>query len=240
MNTILFDLDGTLLPLDTEKFIQGYFMYLAKKLSGHINPKELSNHVWNSTKYMVKNLDSNKTNKEAFFEDFQTRVENDINTIYPILDDFYKNDFTILKNLTNPNVLSAKIINILKEKGYDLVIATNPMFPKDAIYHRVEWAGLNVDDFKLITTYENMHYCKPNLEYYKEILSTIDKKGNEVMMVGNDVQEDIIAAKLGIKTFLINDLKIDRNEGSITPDYEGSLEEFYDFALNLPVRGHME
>lgn len=237
MNTILFDLDGTLLPLNMEQFAQGYFAHLAKKLSDHINPKELSNHIWGSTKYMVKNLEPNKTNKEAFFEDFSNRIENDLNVLHPILDDFYRNDFGSLKSLTQPTDLSKKIVSILLEKGYDLVIATNPMFPKDAIYHRVEWAGLNAEDFKLITTYENMHYCKPNLEYYEEILSIIGKRSDEVMMVGNDAQEDMIASKLGAKTYLVNDCIIDRKEGDITPDYEGTLEEFYNFAVNLPARG---
>lgn len=240
MNTILFDLDGTLLPLNMEEFTQAYFSQLAIKLSDHINPEELSSHVWGSTKYMVKNLEPNKTNKEAFFEDFKTRVDNDLNILHPIFEEFYKEDFKGLKSVTNPTDLSKKIVDTLKEKGYELVIATNPMFPRDAIYHRVEWAGLEREDFKLITTYEDMHFCKPNVEYYQEILSIIGKRSEEVMMVGNDAQEDIIASKLGIKTFLVNDYLIDRKVGNLSPDYEGTLEDFYNFVLKLPIRGDKE
>lgn len=240
MKTILFDLDGTLLPLDMEEFTQEYFAQLASKLSDHINPQKLPEFIWASTKCMINDLDSNRTNLEVFFEDFKTRIDSNLDEIKPILDKFYKEDFKQLKKVVNPNSLSKKIIDELKVKNYDLVIATNPLFPKDAIYHRVEWAGLNPDDFKLITTYESMHFCKPNLEYFKEILSIIGNESEDVMMVGNDVQEDIIASKLGIKTFLIEDCKIDRGLGDFNPDHKGTLEDFYSFVKELPSRGAVE
>jgi len=190
MNTILFDLDGTLLPLDMEEFTQGYFAQLATKLSDHINPKDLPKIVWTSTKHMVKDTNKDKTNMEAFFEDFKTRIDTDLEDLHPL-------------------------------------------FPKEAIYHRIKWAGLEPDDFELVTTYEGMHYCKPHLEYYEEILELIDKEPNDVMMVGNNVDEDIVASKLGIKTYLIEDYKIDSGNNDLTPDYKGSLEDFYQFVKEL-------
>lgn len=233
MNTILFDLDGTLLPLDMEEFTQAYFTQLANKLSDHINPKELPKLIWASTKYMISDTNPDKTNKEAFFEDFKTRINNDIELLNPILDEFYNKDFKQLKDVVYPSDLSKKIIDKLKTKNFDLVIATNPLFPKEAIYHRIQWAGLDKDDFRLITTYEEMHYCKPNPKYYQEILQKIDKTSDEVMMVGNDEYEDMIASKLGIKTYLIEDYKIDRENNRIEPDYRGNLKDFYEFIKEL-------
>ncbi len=234
MNTILFDLDGTLLPVDLEEFTHAYFTLLSKKLSNHINPNKVPELIWASTKYMISNLDNNKINMEAFFEDFQTRIDNNLEELHPILNEFYKEDFKELKSIVYPNQLASEIITILKEKKYDIVLATNPLFPKQATHHRIEWAGLNKDDFKLITTYENTHFCKPNLEYYTEILELINRKNSDVMMIGNDVQEDIIASKLGIKTYLLNNYKIDRKKGNIVPDYEGSFEDLYEFVKELP------
>ncbi|WP_279230314.1 HAD family hydrolase [Thermohalobacter berrensis] len=233
MNTFLFDLDGTLLPLDLKEFTQAYFKELTKKLAGKINPKELQKLILKSTNYMVSNLEENKTNKEAFFEDFQKNINIDINSIKVQFEEFYKNEFKNLKEIVCPNPIVKKIIKLLKSKGYTLVIATNPIFPKEAIYHRIEWAGLNINDFDLITTFEKMHFCKPNIEYYQEILNILNKEPEDVMMIGNDLLEDMIASKLGIKTYLIEDYMIDRSDKNIEPDYRGSLEEFYKFVKDL-------
>ncbi|MTI49429.1 HAD family hydrolase [Sporosalibacterium faouarense] len=236
MKAVLFDLDGTLLPLDMEEFTQAYFAQLATKLSSHINPKDLPGFVWASTKYMISNLESNKTNEEAFFEDFATRIDNKLEELHPIFEEFYKEDFKNLRSVVKPNILSKEIINELKRKNYDLVVATNPLFPKEAIHHRIQWAGLDINDFKLITTYENMHFCKPNLEYYEEILKKIGHESKDIMMVGNDMEEDIIASKLGIKTFLIEDYIIDRETEGLKPDYRGSMEDLYNHVKELPLR----
>lgn len=235
MNTVLFDLDGTLLPLDVEEFTKAYFTELCKKLSPVIAPEILPKLIWDSTEYMVNNLEENKTNMEAFFEDFQKRIDKNIEDLKLVFDEFYRFDFKNLRSVVYPNPLVKESIDLLKKKGYELVVATNPIFPKEAIYQRIEWAGLEKDDFRLITTYENMHFCKPNIQYYKEILSILDKKPGDAMMVGNDLLEDMVASKIGIKTFLIEDYMIDRQDMNIVPDYRGSLQEFYKFVEKLPT-----
>jgi len=234
MNTILFDLDGTLLPLDMEEFTKAYFSELCKKLAPKLDPQTLPKLVWASTDYMIKNLDKDKTNMESFFEDFQKRIDVKVEDLMPTFHEFYKIDFRKLKDVVKPNPMIKEMIKSLKDKGYDLVIATNPLFPKDAIYHRVEWAGLDVNDFKLITTYENMHFCKPNLEYYNEILDIINRNSREVMMVGNDVQEDMVAGKLGIKTFLLTDYIIDRENTSFKEYSSGNMNDLLELVNVLP------
>ena len=96
---------------------------------------------------------------------------------------------------------AAKTVNALKDRGYRLVLATNPIFPLVATKNRASWAGLSVDDFELCTTYENSSFCKPNIKYYGEILSKLGMAPEECLMVGNDVDEDMIAEKLGMKFF---------------------------------------
>lgn len=56
ITTVLFDLDGTLLPMDQDVFIKDYFGRLAKKLVPYgYEPKKLIETVWAGTKAMVKN-----------------------------------------------------------------------------------------------------------------------------------------------------------------------------------------
>jgi FMN phosphatase YigB (HAD superfamily) len=125
-------------------------------------------------------------------------------------------------------------VKILKDKGYDIIIATNPLFPQKAIHHRVNWAGFNPEEFLYISTFEQNHYCKPQINYYKEVLEHTGKDAKDCIMVGNDVQEDLIASKLGMKTYLITDNLLHRTEEEIQSDYIGTYEDFLNFVKELP------
>jgi phosphoglycolate phosphatase-like HAD superfamily hydrolase len=63
----LFDLDGTLLPLDMDRFIEVYFQEMSKALHDIIEPKKLISSIWAGTDAMVKNIGS-RTNEEVFIE----------------------------------------------------------------------------------------------------------------------------------------------------------------------------
>lgn len=234
ISTILFDLDGTLLPLDMDDFIKKYFGELSIKFKNFFQPQELTKLVWESTEYMVRNTDKGKTNEDTFFEDFYSKVSHKSEEINPLFDDFYINDFPRIKAVASQSQEMIDSINLLKLKGYELVVATNPLFPKQAILHRIEWAGLNKDDFLFITSFEEMHYCKPHIQFYEEVLEKIDRKPMECMMVGNDVEEDMIAKKIGIKTYLIENHIIQRSKDMSMVDHCGKYEDFYKFVKTLP------
>ena len=234
MNTILFDLDGTLLPIDMKLFEKIYFKTLCEYFSDIMDAESLINHIWSSTKVMVENTDP-ITNEEIFMKDFSNRVKDKFPIFKSRFNDYYNSSFLEMKS-------SVKILDdlrdsvlSLKDKGYKLILATNPLFPKDAINHRISWAGFSPDFFDYITYFENNHYCKPQLKYYEEILKDINKKPEECLMVGNDVQEDLIAGKLGIKTYLITDNLLHKTDEAIYCDYKGRYIEFVNFLNSLPT-----
>jgi len=233
MNTILFDLDGTLLPIDMQLFEKIYFQELCLYFKDLLPSDKLIKFIWDSIKSMVQNLE-NKTNEKVFFESFREKVNDDITIFENRFNEFYDSNFHKVKEAVKDIPAIRESIKILKDKGYNLVIATNPLFPKKAIYYRIEWAGLNPEDFIYITTFEKNHYCKPQLLYYEEILKDIKKLPEECLMVGNDVQEDLVAAKLGIKTYLITDNILNRGKDKIISDYIGNYEDFLKFVKKLP------
>lgn len=233
IKTILFDLDGTLLPLDMDSFLSRYFDALGNRFKDYFKKEELANLVWASTKYMIQNTEPHKTNEDAFFEDFLKRVVHPKTELHPIFDDFYINNFIEVKEAVGQSQWIIKSIEALREKGYQLVVATNPIFPYEAVRQRIEWAGLKDSDFDLITSFEKMHFCKPHLQFYEEVLALINRKPNECMMVGNDVEEDMISKHLGLQTYLIEDHKISRGREDNVDD-RGSYEDFYRFVLALP------
>ena len=226
---ILFDLDGTLLPLDQDVFMKLYFGGLAKKLAplGYESGR-LIDGIWAGTAAMVKN-DGSCSNEEAFWRVFETLLGDHVRQDEPVFDDFYHNEFQQVKAACGFAPQAAEIVRGLKERGFKVVLATNPIFPAVATQSRIRWAGLEPDDFELYTTYENSCHCKPNPDYYRDVLAAIGARPEECVMVGNDVQEDMIAETMGMKVFLLTDCLLDRAETDLSRYPHGSFGELADF-----------
>ena len=203
IKAVLFDLDGTLLPMDQDTFIQAYLGGMAKKLAPHgYNPEVLVKAVYAGMKAMTTN-DGSNTNEVALWNAFTSILGDKVRDDMPIFDEFYRNEFQDVKNICGFLPEAATTVRKLKEMGYRVALATTPMFPSIATESRIHWAGLELDDFEIFTTYENYHYCKPNLNYYKEVIEKLGVKAEECLMVGNDVGEDMITEELGMKVFLM-------------------------------------
>ncbi|ACB84138.1 HAD family hydrolase [Natranaerobius thermophilus] len=229
---ILFDLDGTLLPVDTKVFIYKYFELMKKSVSNLYDPEVFVKHVWEGSKKMINSNDSKTTNQQVFFQYFNQAIDLPLEQIESFFDDFYNNKFPELRNCVGETEINRyELISSLKKAGYQVIIATNPIFPKEAIEHRLDWIGLSRSDFDLVTTYENMHFAKPNIRYYQEICSQLQLSSQECIMVGNDTGEDLIAKKLDMQTYLVTDYLIDERNllEQMTPDYQGTLQEMSDY-----------
>lgn len=232
--TILFDLDGTLLPMDLDSFLTNYFGRLMKACSHLLDPQQFRQNLWAATEAMIRDNRADKTNQKVFMDNFIPRFNLPAETIMPLFDQFYAGEFTELIHCTSPTHLSRQICQELVVKGYTLVLATNPVFPDAATAHRMRWAGIHDIPWVLVTTYEHCHFCKPNPNYYKEILQRVGANAEETLMVGNDVKEDLAAGKLGIDTYLVKDNLIDHGQSDYEADFEGRLEDFMNFARQLP------
>ena len=225
INTILFDLDGTLLPMDQEKFVNGYFKMLAAKLAPYgYEPQQLINAILAGIEAMIKN-DGSQLNEDAFWKRFVEIYGDKVLADKPVFEDFYKNEFQDARSFCGFNPKAAETVRSLKDKGYRVVLATNPLFPSIATESRIRWAGLEPSEFDLYTTYENTSYCKPNLDYYRDILKRINCRPEECIMVGNDVGEDMVVEALGLQVFLLTDCLINTQKKDITAYPHGSFEQ---------------
>ncbi|MFP4020818.1 MAG: HAD family hydrolase [Halanaerobium sp.] len=227
----LFDLDGTLLGIETEDFLKYYFGALSAEFEDlSADQEEFIGILMSSTKKMIKN-DGRSSNQEVFMEDFMEKIEiNDQAEAAKIkerFDQFYQDQFIELDRYFElDRETPAEIIEYLKAQGKKLVLATNPLFPKEAVAARLSWIGIDASDFELLTHYENMSYAKPNPNYYRQILEKIDAAPEDCLMVGNDLKEDAVASELGIKTLIIEDKMIKRKDSDYPVVWQGSLKEF--------------
>ena len=226
---ILFDLDGTLLPMDQEIFIKAYFSGLAKKLAplGY-EPEKLIKAIWTGTGAMVKN-DGKSTNEEMFWQSFAGMFGADARKDEPVFAAFYADEFQRVQESCGFDPKARETIDAIKALGLRVILATNPIFPAIATESRMRWAGLDKAAFELYTTYENSSFCKPNPAYYQQILEKIGLQAEECLMVGNDVTEDGAAEKLGMDVFFLPKCLINKENRDISAYPQGDLDDLLAF-----------
>ncbi len=233
ITTVLFDLDGTLLPMDQDEFIKAYFGLLAAHMAPYGYEKEkLLKTIWSSTGGMIHN-NTGRSNEEVFWECMTNVYGPDIRADEPKFDEFYRVGFPKVQQSCGYTPMAAKVIAACKEKGLRIALATNPFFPATATHQRIGWAGMQKEDFALITTYENSHACKPNPAYYQEILDKLGVYPEECLMVGNDVQEDMMARELGMSVFLLTQCLINRKNEDITQYPYGDFDCLLEYIRRL-------
>jgi FMN phosphatase YigB (HAD superfamily) len=228
ISTLLIDLDNTLLGNDMETFLPPYLQKLGAHLADKISPDLMVPELLVGTRKMIENLDPTLTLEQVFAQYFFPALGLSEETLRPLFEDFYDTVFPSLKANTTRYPESKQFIKALFDAGHEVVIATSPLFPRKAILQRLEWAGVPVErfDYTLITSYEDFHFSKPNLEYYAEILGRLGKSPHEAVMVGNDPENDLAPAQgIGMAVFHVHPASQDEYPSGSLEDTIPWLEE---------------
>ncbi|MEW6502484.1 MAG: DinB family protein [Chloroflexota bacterium] len=202
--TVLFDLDDTLLDNDIQPFIQRYFEMLADSMAELIAPAQFQWAMQQAVYAMLHKQLPAGTLEDTFDQVFYPALGVSKQDLKNLIDDFYHTKFPLLKELTRPRETAIRLVECAFERNWQVVIATNPLFPRTAIEQRLEWAGLPISrfPFALVTTYENSHFCKPHPAYFAEILAVLRWPQTPIVMVGNSIEDDILPAEqLGLPTY---------------------------------------
>lgn len=229
IKVVLFDLDGTLLPMNQDAFVKAYFSGLVNKAVSHGYEQEgLIKTILGGIGAMIKN-NGDETNETVFWKFFASVYGKEAVKDIVVFNDFYNNEFEQIRSVCGFNSDAKACVEEVKGMGYRVALATNPVFPAIATKSRICWAGLTPDDFEYYTTYENSCRCKPNLDYYRDVLKELNVSADECLMVGNDVDEDMVAEALGMQVFLITDCLINRGNSDISVYPRGSFSDFIEF-----------
>jgi FMN phosphatase YigB (HAD superfamily) len=159
--------------------------------------------------------------QQAFAEDFYPALGTTEGTLLTHFEAFYRYEFPKLRSLTHRREAASRLVRSAMDAGLLVAVATNPLFPRVAIDHRLEWAGVPVPPtpFSVVTSYETFHSAKPQPAYYAEILGHLGVQAAEAAMVGDSIHDDLAPARsLGMATFHMSSQP---NPG----DSAGSLED---------------
>ena len=224
---IFFDLDGTLLGMDEPAFIRKYFGLLCAYMAERgYDPEKYSNMLYAGMKAMSAN-DGTVSNEIRFRNVFVQMFGEESRKDRLILNDFYLNVFPEVRETLWQNAGVPEMIASLKQREFRLILATNPLLPRPATEFRVRTAGLDPKDFEWITVYENSSYCKPNPEYYLEICRKLEICPEDVLMIGNDAEEDGNARLAGMSVYLVTDQLISRKQTDLNLFEHGTRNDLY-------------
>lgn len=220
---ILFDLDGTLLDSNMDTFLPPYLKSISARIAHLMPPQEFIAHLLRATDAMVAN-DGQATNEEVFAATFYPLIERSRSEMEPIFEAFYAEDFPTLQQYTRRKPEARPVVQRVFDLGYDVVIATNPLFPETAIRQRLAWAGVDDFPYRLVTAYENSRYAKPNPRYFEWIADQLGYPTAACLVVGDEAM-DMVAVRVGCPTFLVTSPSRELDASIPEPTYRGTLED---------------
>lgn len=229
---ILFDLDGTLLDIDLESFLAEYFSALGPVLAeiggDDASPESSLKAVIDATNAMCSSH-PDRSNRDVFNEVFlqSTGVDLDSPDAIRAIDEFYSATFPTLQRAHGPRQGARDAYEAAVEAGLRPMLATNPIFPRDAIVERLRWAGFTPDEFEAITSYEQMRACKPLPGYFRQAASLLGLSPDECLMVGDDPVLDAAAADIGMRVFYVGPAP------APTVDWSGTFDELSNLLTRL-------
>lgn len=229
MRAILFDLDGTLLDLDLGGFLKRYFVALdevSAPLAAAHPPGEFMASLHRAVGRMME-PHPGETNEQTFYRELLETTGVDLHEHWPVYERFYREVFPTLAGTSCPAAGAREVVTVALDLGLKVAIATNPIFPRAAVEHRLAWAGLADFAFDAVTTYEDMIACKPHADYYRQTAAMLGVSPAECMMVGDDRALDMPAADIGMRTFYVGD------DALAAADMRGNLEELAELLPRL-------
>ncbi len=225
IQAVFFDLDGTLIDVDMHRFVPSYLLRLTEQMSDQVDPARATRTLHHAVAAMFANTDAGKTLECILLDVLQSELALSPGAYAASLERFYRKDLESLRHLVAGHPLSPRLVEASLQRGWQVVLATNPIFPRALIDARIAWGDLDGGAFHHVTAYETAHFCKPNPGFFEEILDRLRIPAAACLMIGNDTLHDLAACQVGMQTCLLTPWRIHRPEAHFKADWQGSHEE---------------
>jgi FMN phosphatase YigB (HAD superfamily) len=213
--SLLLDLDDTLLDSNIDALIPVYFQKLAAYMAHTVPPDKFIRELARGTQIMYASSRMDRTLEQVFSENFYPALDLPQADLVAAIDKFYDDVFPTLEPLTNPRPEAIALVEWAFSQGWNVAIATDPLFPRKAILHRLRWAGLAPEKypFTLISDFQTFHFAKASMAYFPEFLVRMGWLDGPLLMVGDSLERDITPAReAGLPSFWL------AMDGQASPD----------------------
>ncbi|HVB09052.1 MAG TPA: HAD family hydrolase [Bacillota bacterium] len=203
MKGILFDLDGTLLDIDGEAFLERYLDALAPYLRPDMDPDAFRGKVMAAALPLITSDHLQGTVGDTFRAALADRLEL---PAAEVADGQRRLDSALGDVVAIPHAprTTARLcVDAALDAGMRCAVATTPIYRPAVIHRRLTWAGLADYPWALVTTSENMHSCKPSPGYFREAAAKLGLQPADCIMVGDDPYQDGPSDEAGMRFHLV-------------------------------------
>ena len=226
IKALLLDLDGTLLDIEVSFFLGTMVDSMIDHFQDLIPPDLFRDGlVGGIDEIMADPRSDGETNEEGFYRAFQRITGLKTGVARGVFSSYYEQIFPGFERFGSRIAGAHELIDMASRKGYRLALATNPIFPRVSVIERMRWGNLSPEQFEVVTDMETTRSCKPQKEYFEDLSSALGVPPERCLMVGNDVEQDLAAAHVGMKTYLVEGRVIQRGTGQVLSDWKGDLEQ---------------
>lgn len=226
IQALLLDLDGTLIDIEVSFFLDTMVASMQLHFRDHLDPEVFRDGLFGGIDaIMAAPRSDGETNRESFYSAFEKLTGFDALQTEETFRSYYQKVFPQHSGFASPSPYAKRLLKASRAKGLKLALATNPIFPLEAALERLRWGGLTEAPFDIVCALESMRSCKPQRKYFLEVARAVGVPPERCLMVGNDVQQDLPAGEVGMKTFLVERNMIDRGTGRVHADHRGDLED---------------
>jgi len=217
INTLLFDLDGTLIDMRPRGLRVRFMSRALLRYAGAIPFWKIPT-AFSKAMQDLQNNTSSITNYKTFLNTLSSYAKSNPQEIERRTRLLISKDFARFSSSFISRPGAKETVDLGNRLGYKLVLATNPVWPLQAIQFRATWGGIQTDSFDFISHSEIMNRAKPSPEYYEQLLQKIEIPAENCLMIGNDPHKDLPAREAGIRTFLVEKPETEKNWDIICKD----------------------
>jgi phosphoglycolate phosphatase-like HAD superfamily hydrolase len=142
IEAVLFDLDGTLIEVDMERFIPVYLRRLANRLHLYAAPERTLHTLRHAIMVMLGAPPGDCSLEELLRSMLADQLKIPWEGYQAALAAFCRDDLAEFRPLVRPHPLARALVESCLARGWQVVLATNPVFPREVITARLAWGGV--------------------------------------------------------------------------------------------------
>ncbi len=197
---VLFDLDGTLLDIDGEGFLDAYI----DALMDWWRPDDATafRQAVMAASVPIFAPHPGRTNGEVFRSHLAAHLGTTPADILARLRRFHHESLATLRFPARALPEARACVLHCLDLGLRIAVATTPIYMPEVIGLRLKWAGLADLPWELVTDSERMQTCKPHPAYFAEAAGQLGLQTQRCVMVGDDPLQDGPAGQTGMAVLL--------------------------------------
>ncbi len=201
LRALLLDLDGTLLDLDGDWFLEEYLAALSEWMAPVVDPGRFAEALWSAAIPVMVDRAGHpgRSNRDVLWQALSDTLQVDPAVLQERFGVFVDGDLTQIAPGGAAREGAHELVAAGRAGGFKLAVATMPIYPRRVVDERLRRANLQDVPWDLVAT-DAMESVKPHPAYYQELADRLGVSPPECLMVGDDYFRDIAARRVGMAT----------------------------------------